>query len=187
MDFKARKNYDLALWSKIRDGNRNAFDELYHFYIQSIFNYGMKISNDQELTKECIQELFVTLWNSKSRLSIEKSVKNYLFLSLKRSLANKLGRRQKSQPLELVDLQNANLLSTDEPFFQENTLKENKNKIDLAFKSLSKRQKEAIFLKYFEDMSYEEISEIMGLNVNGVYKLVSTGIKRLRKEIQETN
>jgi DNA-directed RNA polymerase specialized sigma24 family protein len=51
-------------------GNDHAFAELYDLYVQMLFNYGMKITQDQELLKDCIHDVFVKIYNKRAEKSV---------------------------------------------------------------------------------------------------------------------
>jgi RNA polymerase sigma-70 factor (ECF subfamily) len=61
--------------------------------------------------------------------------------------------------------------------------KDKKAKLQEAFKVLSSRQREAIFLKYYQEMSYEQICEVMDINYQSVRNLISKGIIELKRII----
>ncbi|MNE93296.1 RNA polymerase sigma factor [compost metagenome] len=49
--------------------------------------------------------------------------------------------------------------------------------------SLTNRQREAIFLRFYEDLSYEEIAELLEMNLGGTYKLIYRALDRLRDQL----
>src|SRR5215831_20099737 len=77
---------DLSLWLRFKNGDKQAFAELYQKHILSLLAYGSKLCSDQEILKDSIQELFVELWNSRQNLSATDSVKFYLFKALRYKL-----------------------------------------------------------------------------------------------------
>lgn len=70
----------------------------------------------------------------------------------------------------------------DEIIRSESEKKVKKN-LDAAMEDLSTRQKEAIYLKFYEKMEYGQISEIMSIKVPAVYKLISSGLQRMKKKL----
>ena len=178
MNFENQNDHNLQLWKAAQKGDRHAFDELYKKNVQFIFQYGINLGLTREFIKDHIQDLFTDLWRKRQQLQIDKSFKNYLLLSFRR-----LAFRKKKQIIT-IDLDEENL---DHPTefpkeFSEpsSNPKEKSNKLKEALQYLPKRQREAIFLKYFENLDYEEIANTMEIQVPAVYKLVSVGIKKLR-------
>ncbi|HFC76823.1 MAG TPA: sigma-70 family RNA polymerase sigma factor [Candidatus Moranbacteria bacterium] len=171
----------LKLWIKIRKGNQFAFDKLYKFHVQMLFNYGIKLSNDRQLIQDCIQELFINLWKNKENLNLNHSVKQYLFISLRHLIIRK---QQKINPISSTENFEQLGLSVITPDVENLTFKNKKiQTVKAAIQHLPKRQKEAIFLKYFESLSYDEIASVMDIQISAVYKLVSQAIKNLKTKL----
>lgn len=175
------------IWEKVRQGSSEAFELLYEQHIRSLYNYGCKICDDNGLLEDSLQELFSSLWRKREAIIITHSIKHYLMLSLRRLLMRKLNRQRRefSQPDELSAYFNFEVeLSVETQLINTQTKEELRAEVSNALQLLSKRQKEAIFLKYYENLDYEEIASIMDVNVASLYKLVSKGIKELRKNLK---
>lgn len=173
-----QQNKAKQLWQSARNGDRNAFDQFFLLFVQPLYRYGTQLVNDPYLVEEAIQELFIYLWEKRAGISFEKEVKNYLMISLRRRL---LLLSQKNKPLPLDNHQEQFILPPEQATSSAPSLNEKTENIKTAIKQLPKRQKEALFLKYYEHMDYEEIAQLMNLQKRGVYKLVSVGLKKLRK------
>jgi len=182
MNQKGQKEQDLILWKKVQNEDRLAFDELYHSYVRLLYNYGLKITANRPLIEDSIQEIFITIWSSKGRLKLNRSIKYYLLQSFRRHIFKKL---QKSEIVSLDISEIDQIQKLDSPPLAPPLLLQQKKQVKKALELLPKRQKEAIYLKYYEQMDYEEIAEIMSLQIHGVYKLVSQGIKKLRVHLKK--
>ena len=78
-------------WELLIEGDREAFISIYETHYQDLFTYGFSISGDKELTKDCIQDLFLEMWNIRSQLTGEvTNVKSYLFTWLRRKITKTL-------------------------------------------------------------------------------------------------
>ena len=176
----------MDIWGQIRTGSRPAFNKLFNAYIQILFDYGCKFTTDEQLVEDCIQELFVDLWRKRTQIQINHSIKHYLLLSLRRLLFRRLKslRSRKQEPIEGIEAEMFDLeLSIEEHWIARQLVEIQKNKLAQAIQQLSTRQKEAIFLRYYQEMKYEEIAVMMAISVAAVYKLVSVGVKQLRKRL----
>jgi RNA polymerase sigma factor (sigma-70 family) len=178
-------NNDQKLWLSFQEGNEQAYAEIYTAHFNHLFRYGKKFTTDTDLIEDCIQDLFVSLWKSRESLSLPESIKNYLFKSLRFSIFKKI----KITPdyslddfivneyaNEIIPPQESILIGEDEKT-------EAKLKIEKALKILPKRQKEAIFLKFYSELSYPEIAEIMQISAQAVYNLISKSIIQLQNEM----
>ena len=81
---------DTELWELLRDGDRNALNEIYHQNIDVLYSYGAKITSDNGLVEDSIQEVFITVWEKRHKLKETTSIKFYLFKSLKRRIFRNL-------------------------------------------------------------------------------------------------
>ncbi len=172
-------------WQSLKDGKSEALSALFHQYYKSIFQYGQKLTNyNTELTKEIIQDLFFKLWERRATLGDVQSVKAYLFTAFRRELIDK----ERHLDVEKEYLTSLNLNDYKENSPEDLLLIEEKElsdaqKMKNAMIKLPKRIKEAITLRYFEEMEYAEIAEIMNLKERTVYNFVHEGIGLLRKEL----
>ena len=84
-------NSTETLLASFQAGNMAAFSQLYDLHINILFNYGLKLTIDKELLKDCIHDIFVKLYTKKDELGTIDNLKSYLFISLKNitPLANK--------------------------------------------------------------------------------------------------
>jgi len=170
------------LWQASRQGNREAFDQFYLSTVRILYAYGKQLHTDTGLVEDCIQELFVNLWKNRKNIQIDHSAKQYLFLSLRRLIIRKAGKASEI-PTERQVLDSQHKAPIDAKADEIIELRNQKAKVSKAINHLPKRQKEALFLKYYEGLDYEEIAGVMGLQKHGVYKLVSQAIKKLRKRL----
>jgi RNA polymerase sigma factor (sigma-70 family) len=178
---------EVALWNDFRKGNLEAFNAIYYKYIRLLYNYGSKITPDGSLVEDCIQDLFIELWQKRQILSETTSIKFYLFKSLNRKIVRKSAQEKRlSMKGKLTENYHFEVAFSHE--FHLVTMQideEQKENLDKALQTLTPRQKEAIFLKYYEKLSFEEVAVIMAINVKATYKLVTRALDMLRKNIQQ--
>jgi RNA polymerase sigma factor (sigma-70 family) len=174
-----------ADWQSLKDGKTEALSNLFHNQYKSLFQYGQKLTNyNTELTKEIIQELFFKIWERRTSLGDVQSVKVYLFTAFRRELIDKARHVDVEENyLASLNLYDSWEKSPEDIFlFNENQYEDSK-KLRIAMDKLPKRIKEAINLRYFEEMGYREIAEIMNLKERTVYNFVHEGLTFLRKEL----
>ncbi len=177
---------DSTLWLSFKKGNDLAFSILYNKYVQRLYSYGMHSCRDKDLVLDCLQELFTLLWDRREKLSEVTCVNYYLFKSFRRLLMNRLTVGRKF----LISLSDRDSYGFDFSPSQEDTLieeeweTERNKKVRNSLHSLTKRQREAIYLKFFNQLSYHEVAAIMDLHVDSVYNLISKSIDLLRKKLK---
>lgn len=179
---------DEMLWNSFKKGNELALSMLYKKHVQTLYNYGRHTSKDHDLVLDSIQELFSRLWVKRETLATVTSVKLYLFKSFRRTLLRQIIAKRKLF-VPFLDQNNAfEFIPSFEHAMIEGEFKEEQlKKLKACIQSLTKTQREVIFLKFFNELTYVEISEIMEMRVESVYNLVSKTIELLRKKLQAPN
>jgi RNA polymerase sigma factor (sigma-70 family) len=145
---------EAEIWSNLKAGDKNALSYFYTKYLKSLYNYGLKINADSGLVEDCIQDLFIGFWNSRTRLGDVTNVKSYLYKSLRTKILYKLSIFSRI-PIKDIDFFNFTL-SHKSHYITQRINSDISDKIKQFVNTLSPKQKEAIFLIYYEDLSYEE-------------------------------
>ena len=174
---------DQSLWDALRLGDKKALDYIFENYISVLQWYGGKVTKNQAIVEDSIQELFIELWNKQALLSSTTSIKFYLFKSLRRRVIKKL--KSENWHKGFLSLGNISDLAFD--FSRESAIideeidDEKKKYVRSLMGNLSKRQQEIIYLKFYEDLPATQIAEIMGLTIPSVYSLIGKAFAALRK------
>ncbi|AEL25008.1 RNA polymerase sigma factor [Cyclobacterium marinum] len=179
MKYEQLSSYEL--WGLIQSADQEAFAYIFTTNSDDIFKYGQKFTTDCELIEDVIQDIFVRLWELKNTLVIHSSIRFYLFSTFRRELVRRLKINQKHQLLEDYHSSVTWEDSFQEILIENQITQESSMRISSALDNLSTRQKEAIYLKYMQDMSYEEISSLMGIKVPSLYNLVLKGLKSMKQ------
>ena len=169
---------DKEIWNAFKDGSLTAYKSIYEKHIDLLFNYGNKITQHKELVEDCMQDLFVDLWIKKSKLGVVLNIKAYLFISFRRRLIDGLNKRKKRLGIDFAD--NLEFFFKDS-FDSDLISNEKKTKLISILNALPPQKKEAIFLRFYNELSCAEISEIMKIKTQSVYNLISTGLKVMKK------
>lgn len=177
------------LWSELKAGNLQAFETIYRTYIQIVYNYSRKLSDDQELIEDCIQDLFADIWKSRQNLGNVVSIQYYLYSSIKRKIIK--ARRKRIKYLEntylLHEYQHEHAYSCENDLICLEESRIQKKNLMAGLHSLNHVQRKAIILKFYRDLSYQEVAEKMSIKVGNVYKIISRGLKNLETKIAKTS
>ncbi|RYZ29880.1 MAG: sigma-70 family RNA polymerase sigma factor [Chitinophagaceae bacterium] len=169
---------DIELWNAFIDGDKEAFSVLFRRFYPLLFQYGSKITTDNALLEDTIQELFLELWRKQPAQRL-LSVKAYLLQALKFKLYKTFRNKNLISSLDedgfVFELSSETLLIDSEEDI------ERSQKIFAALDQLSPRQKEVIYLKIYKGLSYEEVSDVMQLNYQVVRNLLYTALKAFKK------
>ena len=169
------------------EGDRGSFLLLYHTYYQALFCYGFSLSVDRELTKDCVQELFVEIWSTRSSLNKDvRNVRSYLFTWLRRKMSLELSRLAK----ELVFIDAAGGSESIQASYEELLIAfqqsaEKKEQLRLALAKLTRKQLEIIKLKFFENLSYRAIAAKKSITPRTVYNTIYEFTRLLRESMKK--
>ncbi len=172
-------------WEKLKSGEIHGLQALYNLHIQSLYAYGMNLCHDPDVVKDCIHELFLAIWNNHSHLSVPKSGKAYLLVSLRRRIFDP-GPKSNLNTDNIEDSNLDRVLSTPDhetDWIQADDEKDRQDKLTKAMSRISDRQREIIHMKYYQQMEYEEIARIMNLNYQSARNLVTRALMALRREM----
>ena len=176
----AENNSNLS--QTFREGERELFSKIYHQYFTNLFEYGARLTEDRELVKDCIHDLFIKLWANKLNLGKIENIKAYLLVSLRGTIYNKLQRNNRYRSLEIKEDQNFELsFSVENELIKREQIKAEAHELVKSIDQLTTRQKEFIYLRYFEDLHYVEISAIMSISTKATYKLAARSLEGLRE------
>ena len=175
----------ISLWIQFLDGNENAFSQLYCLFLDDLLTYGRRVGGDNEMVEDLIQDLFLKLYQKKIILEDNTRLRPFLFRALKNLIYNQLLRNAKLQPLPDYDFAFDLNYTIDEQLSltQDQGLSD---EIHHILKVLTGRQKEIIYLRFVHEMSFEEISEIMEINIQSARNLLTRSMEKLRKEVSST-
>lgn len=183
--FKTSLNYfegksDLEIWRMFISGHEGAFQYIYSTYIDDLFRYGSHITTDREILKDAIHDLFVELRNNHSKTD---SIRFYLLKALRwkilRLLKNQKNRLDRNK---LFAQFNAVIeISYEEKMIFNQITEQQLKKLAQGIKGLTRRQTEALYHFYYEDMNYKEVARIMKLtSIKSARNIIYKSIKQLK-------
>ena len=171
---------EYVLWKEFKTGNLAAYALIYRKYFFVLYNYGRKLSDDQDLIKDCIQDLFIKIWDNRENLTDTTSIKYYLYTSLKRKLLDHLRSPHLRNKVDetLAEFEMLQLEDGDEEISHWQ-----KEKVLKALDKLSKHQQKLLHMKYYKNLSNKEISQELGITIQSVYNAVFKALQSIRKKL----
>lgn len=175
---------DQTLWLSLKSDDSMALDQLFNKYYEKLYFYGLKITGSHNQVSDAIQDVFANIWETRSRLSDVTYVKAYLFAILRYDLL-------KPKPKEIVDSPNIDNslikdynfdISPEELYIGKESQLKGERIIEDLLTNLSSRQKEIIYLKFYNNYSNTEISCVLSIKPQSVANLLARTIDRLRKK-----
>ena len=135
-----------TLLASFQAGNMAAFSQLYDLHINILFNYGLKLTIDKELLKDCIHDIFVKLYTKKEELGTIDNLKSYLFISLKNKLCDELRKRMYMSDTAIEDVNAVAPTDVEDDYMEEEQRKNEFSLVKRLLDQLSPRQREALTL-----------------------------------------
>ncbi|MGF1638461.1 MAG: RNA polymerase sigma factor [Cyclobacteriaceae bacterium] len=180
---------EIRLWNNFRKGDVKAYDQIFQLYAKKLYNYGLKLTKHADLIEDSIQELFIDLWEKRSKVNETDSIEYYLYKSLRRRIIRLIQTHSQIVFSDLypageenyfdLEIDTEAILNSELHHFNIDLLVE-------AINALSPKQKEIIYLRYYSNLSFEEISEVMLLSKKASYNLMFKTINTLRKIMQNS-
>lgn len=178
---------DEALWKQFKQGSKIAFSLLFRKYYSVLYEYGLHlVKNREELLKDVIQDLFTELWAKKKSVGEIQYVKAYFIKSFRRNLLRELKKQRKL----LFVFNHENIqpdtfsLSMEDLIIAGELNQEKRLKVRNAIEKLSASQREIIYLKFKDNLDYQEIEEITSLKYQSIRNSVHRALKALKEAIK---
>lgn len=180
-----KERTDIELWRSIKNGDVATFEYVYLAYYKDLYYYGLKLSHEPNVTEDCIHDLFIQIWANKTTINEVHSIKPYLIKCFRRRLLTML-----TQDLHTVDYEKISMRdgyrhqSAEDTLISVESKVESKAKLSSAMDRLTRRQREAIHLKFLMGLDYDEICTVMNLQYQTVRNLICESIKVMKNIIE---
>ncbi len=175
---------DNLVWLSLKKGNADAVDILMKKYYSDLYNYGIKLSANRSLTKDCIQDLFVKLWRDREKLSEVTFVKTYLLKSLKQNLIKVMTKENRWVAYAgQVEYGEGIVFSQEDLLIVQQEVSDQQQRIVDALNKLPNRYREAVYLKFYSGLTNEQIAEMMSIKTQSVYNLIYEALKILKEHL----
>lgn len=175
---------DVTLWNNLKNGDEKSFSILFEKYYGDLVNYGNSLSPYAEKVQDCVQDVFTDIWVYRNGLQNSVVVKAYLLSSVRKRIArlherDRIFRKTTSTDTIafLLEFSVENDLIDDDYATKEKVVYLNK-----LLNELPARQKEALYLRYHQGLTVEQIADMLEVNYQSASNLLYRGLLTLRKE-----
>lgn len=178
---KEFRNLEKKQWEALRNGDHIALKQLYNRYQKSIFNYAQKFTDDKDLIADCVQELFIYLWEKREILTVPDNPRSYILRSIRNNLIRLLSKASINEKIENPENYPFFVsLDSENQYVDQEKRNEVVRKLNTALDQLTNRQREAVFLRFYEGLSFEEIAQTLNITTKACYKLIYRAIDVLK-------
>jgi len=177
-------NNDSQLWQQLKNGSEIALGKLIKKYFNLLQNYGYKFVRNEDFIKDCVQEVFVEIWSRRQNISQPDSVRAYLFSSVRRRILRESVRQKINGEEEIINIENDLKFAEFSPelvIIEQENSQETIQKVAVLLNLLPKRQREVIYLRFYQNLERDEIAQIMSVNSQSVSNLLQAAFKTIRE------
>ena len=167
-------------WHKFKGGDKKALAFIFKSYYSDLKAYGLKLTANEEMTKEAIQILFLKLWEKKNNLPDVHSPKAYLITTFRRTLIDLLRIEKKDSAFK----KEFSFHFSEKEWPVLNFTPTDNKELTKLINQLNPKQKEIIYLKFYNKLSYLEIAEALDINYQTVRNYMTKAIKFLRNHLK---
>lgn len=175
-----KRNSDQIIWENFLCGDDEVYTYIYREYSQALYAYGMHFTSDKGLVEDCIQDVFIKIFQNRRHLQSTDNIKLYLFIALKNKLFNIFRKDIKYSQIDSLEPVFAAEYTIEDEIIENEREQFLNEKMIRMLEVLSPRQKEIIYYRFVEGLSYEEICQIMDMNYQSTQNLIQRSLKKLR-------
>ncbi|MCC5928751.1 MAG: sigma-70 family RNA polymerase sigma factor [Cyclobacteriaceae bacterium] len=192
MQFKVPLKVDEIDVVKVSE---DEFVQLYKGMYKKLLSYGIKICPDDEVVRDCIHEIFLDIWTNRQKYENLKNIEIYLLKVVRNRLIDHYRSIRKFldhdiQKLEYAGSENripVNFsISQEDIIIQDEDQQHLTQKIANLLNQLTDRQREIIFLKFYNGLNDKQISEITGLQNQSVRNKAHQALTKMKKMLTTT-
>ncbi len=179
---KYENHTDFYLWKGFKNGDKDALNVIFRRYYPLLHSYGSKLTQDKALTEDCLQDFFLYLYEHRHNLKDVDTIKPYLFKAFRNRLIKYLKANTNLISLETIEKNGLPMeFSAEELMIHQENAQLQSEQILPLLNQLTNKQKELIYLKYYNNLSITDIAEVVGISYQGVLNGLSKTMKKLRK------
>ena len=173
---------EIVLLQRLQQNDEEALALLMGMYYDDLYNYAARFTKSDGLIKDCIQEVFISLWQRRETAGTILSPKYYFLRAIKNKVLKAIHKNiHKGTSAYLQDEYDFfHEFSIEQVIIEKQVSDEKAGKLRKVLSLLSKRQKEIIYLKYYQYLDHGQIAELMNISRQSVYNLLHEAIHNLR-------
>lgn len=169
---------------RLRDGDREAFKDLYDAYWSLLFNQAYKRLPNEEIVKGLIQDLFADIWQNRTKLVIQTTIGSYLQQALKYKIFNYIKAQIVRERYAAKYVEDNRFPQANNQTEQQVNYSELQRAVSNCISSLPVHPQRVYLLKYEQHMSYLEIAEHLQISVSTVEKHLIKALRIIRQQIK---
>lgn len=186
---KTVKIDEELLWKRMKTGDQHSFSQIFKFYYPKLYAYGIKLIPSSDFISDQIQDLFITIWQTREGLGDAFNLKAYLFVSLRRKILTAKKKKIHANPLDdMSEADKQTLVFEPKEFIDKESISAGIKKHLLEnLNSLPENQREIIFLRFYYRLTYKEIAGILNIKEQSVKNNMPRILQKLAEGITDVS
>ena len=172
---------DSTIWSRIAESNQEAYTSIYRYMFRRFYNYGKKFISDENLIEDAAHEALMLVWEKRSSLKEIKYPETYFYTVFRNFLLTAIKHNKVSELPEQSPEEPG--FNADQMIFLKEFNSEVKIKLSQAIHKLTPRQQEAIFLRFYEGLPFDEVAAILSITTKATYKIVARALSVIKENM----
>jgi RNA polymerase sigma-70 factor (ECF subfamily) len=168
---------------KIRMGDAKAFKFFFDVHNKQLYRFLIQRRMREEVAQDLVQQAFIWIWEHRTEIDPEKSLKAYLFKIGYTRMLNQIRDNQKNTSLDVYELDVQTSSTADSELINS----ELKDKIYSAIAQMPDKRRTVFEFCYLQEMSYKQVAEILEMSVKTVENHMGLALKYLRETLVDAN
>ncbi|HEY0612036.1 MAG TPA: sigma-70 family RNA polymerase sigma factor [Chitinophaga sp.] len=173
---------EVSWLQQLQQNSEQALAMLMRHYYADLYNYAARFARDESVIKDSIQEVFISLWQRRETAGTILSLRYYLLRAVKNKVLKALYYNDRKTGLDYFqgDYDFFHEFSVERIIIEKQISEEKAERLKRTLAQLTKRQKEVIYLKFYQHLDHGQIAELMSVSRQSVYNLLHETIQKLR-------
>lgn len=175
---------ETQYFQKFKEGDNQAFSFFYRRFINDMYSYGKSLGAKDNIVMDAVQDVFLKIFFSRPPIKSVQHLKYFLLKSLRNRMYDilKSSSVTMSEPIDGEVLNFTIKTTIMEDIIQKEDREEIQRTIDKFLSILSPLQKEALYLRYIQELDYPDIASMLNRSEDSIRQLVFQAIHKIRKE-----
>ena len=178
---------DSILWSNLKKGDEKAFSILFKKHYSQLVRYGNSFLPFPEKVQDCVQDVFTDIWIYRHKLNDAVVVKAYLLSCVRKRILRSQERDRVFRLSTSVDsIKFLFDFSIEHHLIADEITADKVKRLNQLINDLPSRQKEALYLRYNQELTVDQIANMLDINYQSANNLLHRALLCLRKDWKGT-
>lgn len=180
---KAVDLLEQNMYLALKEGKETAFEMIFKTFYKPLCTYAYSFVNDKDEAEEVVQAAFISVWEKRSGIEIQTSLKSYLYRMVRNSCLNVI--KHEKVKKQHVAYEMATGDSSHESVSQAVMSSELEGKIYEAMKTLPEQCRLVFQLSRFEELKYAQIADQLDISIKTVENHMGKALKLMRVQLKD--